>query len=123
MIPPRYLSRVDLLRQLVSSLSRVIPSIQELAKPELARRVRDRLVQEDQYDLAMEVSTKCQLDASLVWSAWGMASLRCGEVGEGSGEVQALLPGQPVVYVAYTGLSQWCMWLIQVSAASGVCGL
>ncbi|CAI8002630.1 Zinc finger FYVE domain-containing protein 26, partial [Geodia barretti] len=75
-----YLSRVDLLRRLVSSRSRVVPSIQELAKPELARRVRDRLVQEDQFELAMEVSTKCQLDTSVVWSAWGVACLRCGEL-------------------------------------------
>ena len=76
----RYLSRVDLLRQLVSSHSRIIPSIQELTKSELARRVRDRLIQEDQYELAMEVSTKCQLDTSLVWSSWGIACLRCGEL-------------------------------------------
>lgn len=75
-----YLSRVDLLRQLVSSRSHIIPSIQELAKPELARRVRDRLVQEDQFEMAMEVSTKCQLDTSVVWSAWGMACLRCGQL-------------------------------------------
>ena len=71
---------MDLLKQLVSSRSRVIPSIQELAKPELARRVRDRLVQEDQFELAMEVSTKCQLDTGVVWSAWGVACLRCGEL-------------------------------------------
>ena len=71
---------MDLLRRLVSSRSRVVPSIQELAKPELARRVRDRLVQEDQFELAMEVSTKCQLDTSVVWSAWGVACLRCGEL-------------------------------------------
>ena len=76
----RYLSRVDLLKQLVSSRSRVIPSIQELAKPELARRVRDRLIQVDQFDLAMEVSTKCQLDTGVVWCAWGVACLRCGEL-------------------------------------------
>ena len=30
--------------------------------------------------MAMEVSTKCQLDTSVVWSAWGMACLRCGQL-------------------------------------------
>ena len=77
--PHRYLSRVDLLRQLVSSRSARIPSIQELTKPDLARRVRDRLIEDDRFGLAMEVSTKCQLDTGAVWAAWGMACLQCGD--------------------------------------------
>ena len=76
---PSYLSRVDLLRLLVSSRWTKIPSIQELTKPDLARRVRDRLIQDDRFRLAMEVSTKCQLDTSAVWAAWGMACLNCGD--------------------------------------------
>ena len=77
--PPSYLSRVDLLRLLVSSRWTKIPSIQELTKPDLARRIRDRLIQDDRFRLAMEVSTKCQLDTSAVWGAWGMACLKCGD--------------------------------------------
>lgn len=73
-----YLSRVDLLRLFVSSRCSKIPSIQELTKPDLARRVRDRLMQNDRFKLAMEVSTKCQLDTGAVLAAWGMACLKSG---------------------------------------------
>jgi len=74
-----YLSRVDLLRLLVSSQCPKIPSIQELTKPELARRVRDNLMQSNRFKLAMEVSTKCQLDTVDVMSVWGMACLKYGD--------------------------------------------
>ena len=74
-----YLSRVELLHLLVTSQCSKIPSLQELTNPDLARRVRDRLIQDDRFLLAMEVSTKCQLDASAVWSAWGMMALKSGD--------------------------------------------
>ena len=74
-----YLSRVELLHLLVTSHCSKIPSLQELTNPDLARRVRDRLIQDDRFYLAMEVSTKCQLDASAVWSAWGMMALKSGD--------------------------------------------
>lgn len=74
-----YLSRVDLLRLLVSARYSKIPSIQELTKSDLARRVRDRLIKDDRFGLAMEVSTKCQLDTGAVWSAWGVACLKSGD--------------------------------------------
>ena len=73
---------MDLLRLLVSARYNKIPSIQELTKPDLARRVRDKLIKADRFGLAMEVSTKCQLDTSAVWSAWGMACLKSGEFPE-----------------------------------------
>lgn len=74
-----YLSRVELLHLLVTSQCSTIPSLQELTNPDLARRVRDKLIQDDRFSLAMEVSTKCQLDASAVWSAWGMMALKSGD--------------------------------------------
>ena len=74
-----YLSRVELLHLLVTSQCTKIPSLQELTNPDLARRVRDRLIQDDRFSLAMEVSTKCQLDAGAVWSAWGMMALKSGD--------------------------------------------
>lgn len=74
-----YLSRVELLHLLVTSQCSTVPSLQELTNPDLARRVRDKLIQDDRFSLAMEVSTKCQLDASAVWSAWGMMALKSGD--------------------------------------------
>ena len=45
----------------------------------LFRRVRDRLIADDQFKLAMEVSMKCQLETAGVWTAWGMACIKAGE--------------------------------------------
>ena len=42
------------------------------------RGLRDKLIEEDRLDLAMNISTKCGIDPSAVWSAWGMAKLRAG---------------------------------------------
>ena len=83
-----YLSRVDLLRLMVTSRYSKIPSLLELTKPDLARRVRDRLIQDDRFSLAMEVSTKCQLDSGAVWSAWGLALLKCGEFSDARTKLQ-----------------------------------
>lgn len=45
---------------------------------DLNRNVRDRLVKSERLSLAMEVSTKCGLDTTAVWSAWGSSCLRAG---------------------------------------------
>ena len=42
------------------------------------RRVRDRLIQDDRFGLAIETSTKCSIEIASVWSAWGMACLKNG---------------------------------------------
>ncbi|XP_038075616.1 zinc finger FYVE domain-containing protein 26-like [Patiria miniata] len=74
-----YRSFVDLLSLFVRSNSADIPSIQQLANADSARQVRDRLVLAERLSLATEVSTKCGLDSSAVWSAWGMSCLRAGD--------------------------------------------
>lgn len=53
---------------------KTIPSIR-LA---LSRRFRDRLIESENLSLAMEVTTKCGLDPSAVWGAWGFAYLQAG---------------------------------------------
>ncbi len=45
----------------------------------LYRRLRDKLIEDERLALAMEVSTKCGLDTSGVWSAWGKACLYSGD--------------------------------------------
>ncbi|XP_066995944.2 uncharacterized protein Sptz [Anabrus simplex] len=71
------LSQVDLLSMLVNSgCSALIP-----AKPlngHALRRLRDRLVEEEMWTVAMEVSTKSGLDRAGVWAAWGKACLQAG---------------------------------------------
>ncbi|ESP02327.1 hypothetical protein LOTGIDRAFT_238051 [Lottia gigantea] len=74
-----YQTRVDLLKILVESNYRNLPTIEQLTKVDTVRRLRDKLISNERLGLAMEVSTKCGLDPTGVWSAWGMALLQCGD--------------------------------------------
>ena len=56
-------------------------------------------MQRDQFVLAMEVSTKCQLDTSPVWSAWGMACLRCGDLAKARDRFKHRFQVDPCVFV------------------------
>lgn len=44
-----------------------------------SRRLRDKLITDERLALAMEVSTKCGLDPTGVWVAWGMTCLQSGD--------------------------------------------
>ncbi|XP_036363256.1 zinc finger FYVE domain-containing protein 26-like [Octopus sinensis] len=72
----QYSTLVDLLKVLLASNYPDLPSIQELTKSESVTRLRDKLIEVERLPLAMEVSTKCGLDATGVWAAWGRACLR-----------------------------------------------
>ena len=43
------------------------------------RRLRDRLVKDERLQLALEVCTKCGVEGTGVWLAWGRACLQCGD--------------------------------------------
>lgn len=43
------------------------------------RKLRDRLMETERMALALEVSTKCGLETSGVFAAWGLALLRAGD--------------------------------------------
>ena len=43
------------------------------------RQLRDKFLSEERWQLAMEVSTKCGIDPSGVWLAWGKSCLRMGD--------------------------------------------
>ncbi|XP_064623470.1 zinc finger FYVE domain-containing protein 26-like isoform X2 [Lineus longissimus] len=77
-----YQSKVDLLNLLVSNNCKDILSIQELTKSDTVRRLRDRLIEDERLSLAMEVSTKCGIDPSGVWAAWGIGCLQSGNYQE-----------------------------------------
>lgn len=47
--------------------------------PGLERKLRDRLMETERMSLALEVSTKCALETSGVFAAWGLAMLRAGD--------------------------------------------
>lgn len=72
----QYSTLVDLLKVLLASNYPDLPSIQELTKTESVTRLRDKLIEVERLPLAMEVSTKCGLDPTGVWAAWGRACLK-----------------------------------------------
>ena len=77
-----YLSLIDILEQLLLANCSNIPSLYELRNTESARRIRNRLLEEERHELAMNLSTKCGLDSQTVWASWGMLELRRGNYSE-----------------------------------------
>ncbi|CAB3984966.1 zinc finger FYVE domain-containing 26 isoform X1, partial [Paramuricea clavata] len=77
-----YMSRVELVKFLIESNFYELPSIEDLMSSQTARRLRDKLIENESLTLAMEVTTKCGLDAGAVWGAWGLAYLQVGKFKE-----------------------------------------
>jgi zinc finger FYVE domain-containing protein 26 len=48
----------------------------DFSDPHKARQQRDKLIAQDRMKLALDVATKCSIDAEPVWAALGMALLR-----------------------------------------------
>lgn len=77
-----FLSLIDVLEQLLLDNCSNIPSLYELKNTETVRRFRNRLLEEERHELAMNISTKCGLDSQTVWASWGLTELRCGNYKE-----------------------------------------
>ncbi|KAK0146992.1 Zinc finger FYVE domain-containing protein 26 [Merluccius polli] len=86
-----FISKVDVLKILVSANYRPIPSLDDILETPAVTRLRNQLLETEYYQLAVEVSsdpdpatwavsTKSGLDPSGVWHAWGMASLKAGHL-------------------------------------------
>uniref|UniRef100_A0A8B9HD90 Zinc finger FYVE domain-containing protein 26 n=1 Tax=Astyanax mexicanus TaxID=7994 RepID=A0A8B9HD90_ASTMX len=73
-----YISKVDVLKILVSSNYKYIPSLDDILETAAITRLRNQLLEAEYYRLAVEVSTKSGLDPSGVWHAWGLACLKAG---------------------------------------------
>jgi hypothetical protein len=43
------------------------------------RSIRDKLVSEDRFSMALDLSTKCQLECASVWSDWSRALVAMGQ--------------------------------------------
>ncbi|XP_059373273.1 zinc finger FYVE domain-containing protein 26-like isoform X2 [Carassius carassius] len=75
-----YISKVDVLKILVSANYKYIPSLDDIQEMTAVTRLRNQLLEAEYYQLAVEVSTKSGLDLNGVWQAWGMASLKAGNL-------------------------------------------
>ncbi|KAG6557384.1 hypothetical protein Mapa_000653 [Marchantia paleacea] len=69
-----WLSRVELLQSLLGA--GVSASLDDLVNEASANLLRDRLIKEERYTMAVHTCTKCKIDALPVWEAWGHALLR-----------------------------------------------
>ncbi|KAK7904153.1 hypothetical protein WMY93_016760 [Mugilogobius chulae] len=75
-----YISKVDVLKILVMANYKYIPSLDEILETSSVTRLRNQLLEDEHYQLAVEVSTKSGLDPSGVWQAWGLACLKGGNL-------------------------------------------
>ncbi|KAG2457601.1 ZFY26 protein, partial [Polypterus senegalus] len=75
-----YISKVDVLKILVTANYQYVPSLDQILQPAAVSRLRNQLLETEYYQLAVEVSTKSGLDPSGVWSAWGMVCLKAGSL-------------------------------------------
>ncbi|XP_042303954.1 zinc finger FYVE domain-containing protein 26 isoform X3 [Sceloporus undulatus] len=75
-----YISKVDVLNILVVAAYRHVPSLDQILQPAAVTRLRNRLLEAEYYQLAVEVSTKTGLDPAGAWHAWGMACLKASNL-------------------------------------------
>ncbi|KAM9707292.1 zinc finger FYVE domain-containing protein 26 [Menidia menidia] len=75
-----YISKVDVLKILVTANYKYIPSLDDILETSAVTRLRNQLLEAEHYQLAVEVSTKSGLDPGGVWQAWAMASLKAGNL-------------------------------------------
>ncbi|XP_067895528.1 zinc finger FYVE domain-containing protein 26 isoform X2 [Heterodontus francisci] len=77
-----YISKVDVVKILVAANYQDVPSLEQILQPAAITRLRNKLLETEYYALAVEVSTKSGLDPGGVWHAWGLASLKVGNLSE-----------------------------------------
>ncbi|GMH10819.1 hypothetical protein Nepgr_012660 [Nepenthes gracilis] len=69
-----WLRRAELLQSLLGS--GIAASLDDIADQESSAFLRDRLIIDERYSMAVYTCKKCQIDAFPVWNAWGHALLR-----------------------------------------------
>ncbi|KAG9459296.1 hypothetical protein H6P81_003804 [Aristolochia fimbriata] len=79
--PPELLSQVEIWlgrAELLQSLlgSGIVASLDDIGDKESSARLRDRLIQDERYSMAIYTCKKCKIDAFPVWNAWGHALIR-----------------------------------------------
>ncbi|KAG2699968.1 hypothetical protein I3760_07G212600 [Carya illinoinensis] len=69
-----WLARSELLQSLLGS--GIAASLDDIADKESSARLRDRLIVEERYSMAVYTCKKCKIDVVPVWTAWGHALIR-----------------------------------------------
>ncbi|KAG7572251.1 hypothetical protein ISN44_As09g006230 [Arabidopsis suecica] len=69
-----WLGRAELLQSLLGS--GISASLDDIADQMSSECLRDRLISEERYSMAVYMCKKCKIDVFPVWKAWGLALLR-----------------------------------------------
>ncbi|KAJ4837974.1 hypothetical protein Tsubulata_031787 [Turnera subulata] len=69
-----WLGRAELLQSLLGS--GIAASLDDIADKESSARLRDRLIVDERYSMAVYTCKKCKIDVFPVWNAWGHALIR-----------------------------------------------
>ncbi|XP_028950379.2 uncharacterized protein [Malus domestica] len=69
-----WLGRAELLQSLLGS--GIAASLDDIADKESSARLRDRLIVDERYSMAVYTCKKCKIDVVPVWNAWGHALIR-----------------------------------------------
>ncbi|KAL1300935.1 hypothetical protein HN51_045559 [Arachis hypogaea] len=75
-----WLGRAELLQSLLGS--GIAASLDDIADAESSAHLRDRLVVEERYSMAVYTCRKCKIDVFPVWNAWGHALIRMEHYGQ-----------------------------------------
>lgn len=77
----KLIASCDMYNNLVDILSRLnmancsLPALNDLLQQDTLRKIRNQLLDDERYQLAMDVSTRCNLDTQSIWFQWGMGKL------------------------------------------------
>ncbi|KAJ6250739.1 zinc finger fyve domain protein [Anaeramoeba flamelloides] len=78
-----YLNYLELLERLMTSNSKIkINSISDFSDPKRARILRDKLLLEDNIQMAMDLATRTHTNDQPVWEYWGLKLLKLGKYQE-----------------------------------------
>lgn len=69
-----WLGRAELLQSLLGS--GIAASLDEIADKDSSAQLRDRLIKDERYSMAVYTCKKCKIDVFPVWNAWGHALIR-----------------------------------------------
>ncbi|KAK9274384.1 hypothetical protein L1049_019198 [Liquidambar formosana] len=69
-----WLGRAELLQSLLGS--GIAASLDDIADKESSARLRDRLIVDERYSMAVYTCKKCKIEAFPVWNSWGLALIR-----------------------------------------------
>ena len=68
-----YINLVDILNRL-NMANCSLPALNDLLQQDTLKRIRNKLLDAERYQLAIDISTRCNLDAQMIWFQWGMGN-------------------------------------------------